>query len=69
MSEYLSSQELHDLTSFARAAEQSDWLKDHGIPYQRDGKRVIVSRIHARSWIEGRIVVASNEPNLAALHA
>lgn len=68
-SEFLSKQELFDLTGFARPAELVDWLKDHRIPHQKDGKRVIVSRIHARSWLEGREVVASNAPNLNALNA
>jgi len=69
MSEFLSPQELHDLTGFARAAEQDGWLKDHHIPHQRDGRRVVVSRIHARDWLEGREAVASNAPNLSALRA
>jgi hypothetical protein len=68
-SEFLTPSELHALTGFSRAAEQDGWLKDHGLPHRRDGKRVIVSRYHARSWLEGRPVVASNEPNLAALRA
>lgn len=67
--EFLKAAELHDLTGFARAAEQETWLKAHGIPHQRDGKRVIVSRFHARAWLEGRPVVASNAPNLGALRA
>lgn len=69
MSEFLSPPELHDLTGFARAAEQDAWLKEHAIPHQRDGKRVVVSRFHARAWLEGREVVASNAPNLNALNA
>ena len=62
--EFLTASESHALTGFARAAEQETWLKDHGIPHRRDGKRVIVSRFHARAWLEGRAVVASNAPNL-----
>lgn len=69
MSEFLSPQELHDLTGFARAAEQDEWLKDHRIPRQRDGRRVVVSRVHARAWLEGREAVASNAPNIAAIRA
>ena len=65
--EFLSAVETHGLTGFARAAEQETWLKAHGIPHQRDGKRVIVSRFHARAWLEGRPLVASNAPNLEAL--
>lgn len=69
MSEFLTPQELHGLTGFARAAEQDAWLKEHAIPHQRDGRRVVVSRFHARAWLEGREVVASNAPNLNALNA
>ncbi|MES2950310.1 MAG: DUF4224 domain-containing protein [Pseudomonadota bacterium] len=69
MSEFLSPQELHDLTGYARPAELTGWLKDHAIPHQRDGKRVIVSRVHARDWLEGREAVASNAPNIGALRA
>ncbi len=68
-SEFLSAQELHALTGFARAAEQDAWLKERAIPHRRDGRRVVVSRFHARSWLEGREVVASNAPNIAALRA
>jgi hypothetical protein len=69
VTEFLNSGELHALTGFARAAEQDAWLKEHGIPHKRDGRRVIVSRFHARAWLEGRPVVASNAPNISALHA
>jgi hypothetical protein len=68
-SEFLAGGETHALTGFARAAEQEAWLKGQGIPHKRDGKRVIVSRYHARAWLEGRPVVASTAPNLGALHA
>ena len=62
MSEFLSPQELHGLTGFARAAEQSEWLKAHAVPYLRDGKRVVVSRIHARAKLEGQSVMPSCAP-------
>lgn len=67
--EFLSTAELHALTGFARAAEQAQWLKDHGLPHQRDGRRVIVSRFHSRAWLEGREVVTSTGPNWGALNA
>lgn len=67
MNEFLKPSETHDLTGFARAAEQEAWLKERGIPHQRDGRRVIVSRFHSRSWLEGRAVVASNAPDIGAL--
>lgn len=68
-SEFLTPHELHDLTGFARAAEQDGWLKERSIPHRRDGRRVVVSRYHARAWLEGREAVASNAPNIAALRA
>jgi hypothetical protein len=68
-SEFLAGSETHALTGFARAAEQEAWLKGHGIPHKRDGKRVIICRVHVRAWVEGRPVVASTAPNLGALHA
>jgi hypothetical protein len=67
--EFLKPVELHDLTGFARAAEQEAWLKAEGLTHRRCGKRVIVSRYHARAWLEGRPVIASNEPNLGAIRA
>lgn len=65
--ELYSAEELHRLTASARATPQAEWLKEHGIPHQLDGKRVIVSRIHVRAWLEGRTVLSSIGPNWAAL--
>lgn len=65
--EFLSAAELHDLTGFSRAAEQDEWLTAKGIPHRRDGKRVIVCRVHARAWVEGRAAVSSNGPNWSAV--
>jgi hypothetical protein len=48
MSEFLTASETHALTGFARAAEQQAWLKEHGIPHQRDGTRIVLSRFHVR---------------------
>jgi len=58
--EYLDSIELHLLTGYTRGTTQVSWLRDQGIPNRQDGRRVIVSRIHVRAWLEGRNVVASN---------
>lgn len=68
--EFLSSTDLHTLTGYARAAEQSRWLTEHGVPHRRVGRRVIVTRFHTRAWLEGRAAARpSNEPNLGALGA
>lgn len=67
MTEYLSTQELHALTGYARSAQQAAWLKFRGIPHKPDGTRIIVSREHVRAWIEGRPVLARSGMNVAAI--
>lgn len=66
-SEFLSTTELHQLTSYARSDKQAEWLKSNGIPFRVDGKRVIVSRDHVRGWLEGRTMVASAGLNTARI--
>jgi hypothetical protein len=67
MTEYLPPPELHALTGFARVTAQTGWLASQGIPHKVDGKRVIVSRVHVQSWLEGRTVVRSTGLNLAGI--
>lgn len=67
MSEYLSAQELHQLTGYARGQQQAGWLTSKGIPHKMDGSRVIVSREHVRCWIEGKPVLARAGLNIAAI--
>ena len=69
MAELYDHVELQLLTSYSRAAEQAAWLRERGIPHRRDGRRVIVSRLHVREWLEGRETVVSEGPNWAALSA
>ena len=67
MSEYLNGPELHQLTGYARSAEQTAWLKFRGIPHKQDGSRVIVSRVHVQSWLEGKPVLSRAGMNIAAI--
>lgn len=67
MTEFLDSQELHALTGFARATQQATWLREKGIPFRQDGRRIIISRVHAREWLEGRTAVVSSGLKLAAI--
>ena len=67
MSELLSPAERHDLTGYARAGQQSAWMREHGIPHRLDGKRVIVSRVHVQSWLAGRNMASSSGLNMAAI--
>lgn len=67
MSEYLSNPELHQLTGYARSTQQSAWLKFRGIPFKADGTRIIVSRLHVQSWLEGKPILARAGMNMAAI--
>lgn len=67
MSEYLSTTELHALTGYARPTQQAAWLKFRGIPHKQDGARIIVSRVHVQSWLEGKPVLARAGMNVAAI--
>ncbi|MDR6216237.1 DUF4224 domain-containing protein [Paracidovorax wautersii] len=67
MSEYLSGPELHQLTGYARCSQQAAWLKFRSIPHKLDGARVIVSRVHVQSWLEGKTVIARGGMNVAAI--
>jgi hypothetical protein len=67
LSEFLSVDELRDLTGAARATKQAAWLKDQSIPHRLVGRRVIISREHVRSWLAGRNVPRSSGLNWAAL--
>lgn len=59
MTEYLSTEEIHALTGYARPTSQASWLKEKGIPHLLDGRRVVVSRIHVQHRLEGRNIVSS----------
>lgn len=65
--EFLTTPELHQLTGYAHADKQTAWLKFRGIPHRTDGRRVIVSRVHVRDWLEGKTVVISSGVNLAGV--
>ena len=67
MSEFLTSEELRDLTQRARREAQARALKEAGIPFRQVAARLIVSRHHAREWLAGRIVAPSHEPNMSAI--
>jgi hypothetical protein len=67
MTEFLQTQELHQLTGYARPNAQVTWLKEKGVAFRQDGRRVIVSREHVRNWLAGRNVVHSGGLNLAGI--
>lgn len=67
MSEYLSGPELHQLTGYARCSQQAAWLKFRSIPHRLDGARMIVSRVHVQSWLEGKPTITRGGMNVAAI--
>jgi hypothetical protein len=52
--EFLDRTEMHQLTGLARAKAQAAWLTAERIPHRVAGSRVIVCRVHARAWVEGK---------------
>jgi hypothetical protein len=56
MSEFLSSQELRELTDCAQREAQKAVLAREGVPFKEVGRRIVVSRLHARLWLEGKPV-------------
>jgi hypothetical protein len=67
LGEFLEKPEIRRLTGCAWTATQAQWLRAKGIPFQQDGNRLLVCRVHVRSWVEGRQVVSSNGPNWSAV--
>lgn len=64
--EFLDATELHQLTGYARCKQQASWLAAEGVPHQVRGSRVIVCRVHARAWVEGKPqVVTSWQPDFS----
>ena len=66
-SEFLSPAELRDLTQRAHRDAQARVLEADGIPYRQRGTTLIVSRHHARAWLEGKPIAASREPDMEAI--
>lgn len=67
MTEYLTAEELQQLTGYTQHGKQAAWLKAKGIPHQVDGSRVIISREHVRAWLEGKPASVRNGMNIDAI--
>lgn len=64
-SEFLSPAEVKDLAGGAATLmEQLQVLQAEGIPCRLVGKRLVVSRYHAREWLAGRDVTPTRGPKL-----
>lgn len=65
--EFLLPQEIKRLASAEKLDEQEAFLKTQGIPHRRLGKRIVVSREHARAWLTGVVFTPSRGINLGAV--
>jgi hypothetical protein len=52
-SEWMSADEIRELTDLRQAPKQAQWLEDRGIPHRLEGRKVKLSRVHVRAWLEG----------------
>lgn len=65
--EFMTPEELRDLTGKRGLAAQVAVLKAEGIPHKEMRNRLLVSRFHVREWLAGRpLPRASVGVNLAA---
>ncbi|WP_241043708.1 DUF4224 domain-containing protein [Achromobacter xylosoxidans] len=67
MAEFLSPEDLRQLTGYSRPREQRQTLDEQGIPYKSIGNRTIVLSAHVAAWIEGKPMHRHSEPNMAAV--
>lgn len=65
MSLTLSAEELRRLTGKAWRSRQIEWLETHGVPYRRDGVRVLVARSAAEAYLRGERVGATRRPDFS----
>lgn len=64
-SEFLTPAEVKDLAGgVPTLVEQLRVLEGEGIPCKLVGKRLVVSRYHAREWLAGRHVTPTRGPKL-----
>lgn len=66
LNEFLDAAELCALTGKSRVGDQARWLASQAMPHRLDGRRLIVSRYHARRWLEGEQIVSPG-PNWDAV--
>jgi hypothetical protein len=62
--EFLTNPEIRDLTQCAGREAQCSALEEEGIPFKTRGKRILVSRIHARMWLMGEKLRPAVGPRL-----
>lgn len=66
-SEFLTTDELKDLTQARGIVKQQAMLTAEGIPFRVVRSRLLVSREHVRDWLRGVVRPPSRGINLAAV--
>jgi hypothetical protein len=64
VSEILSPAEVRDLAGCVAREAQCAKLEALGVPYKRDGARILISRVHVRQWLAGETLKQSAGPRL-----
>jgi hypothetical protein len=54
--ELFSQSEVKGLTGKSARGAQAEWLAGQGVPFRRDGARILVSREHVRRWLSGEVL-------------
>lgn len=67
MAEFLTQNDLRELTGYSRAKEQRRMLDEERIPYKVLGNRTIVLSTHIAAWVEGRPVARHSAPDMSMI--
>lgn len=62
--ELLSNTEIRTLAGCVARDAQCEKLGEMGVPYRRDGARILVSRVHVRQWLAGEQLRMPQGPRL-----
>lgn len=65
--EFLTLEELKDLTQARTSVKQQEMLAAEGIPFRVVHSHLLVSREHVRDWLRGVVRPSSRGINLAAV--
>lgn len=64
-SEFLEPEDLRQLTGCRVREDQIRVLRRDGIPFKERGRRLLVSRHHAREWISGKVITPTRKPDFS----
>ena len=64
VNELLSPAEVKELAGCAARDAQAEKLAALGVPFRRDGARILVSRMHVRQWLNGEQLRPSVGPRM-----